>query len=119
MASKAHRDPKVKRRQTVLRHLSRERDEWRCKECGKVSCPRGTECYKYSRFFRKIRMYYGAEDEKVPEEFEQWKQEFCRGGRRCVLRMHHVVQLGKGGPDGLDNVVTLCEECESKIEHES
>lgn len=118
--SRAHRDKGIIKKQGPLRHLSRQRDKWRCQGCQAVSCPRGQECYYWSRFQRRMREFYGGiEKEETPQEFLQWKEEFCGGGIRCVLRMHHKVQLSHGGQDRMNNVVTLCERCESKIIHDS
>jgi 5-methylcytosine-specific restriction endonuclease McrA len=67
-----------------------------------------------------MREFYGGTDkEEISQEFVKWKQDFCEIGTKCILRMHHKVQLSHGGKDSISNVITLCEKCESRILHDS
>jgi 5-methylcytosine-specific restriction endonuclease McrA len=69
-----------------------------------------------------VSEWYGKADRDADLRLECIKRDqgVCQICRRPKVNLiaHHVIPLGKGGEDSLDNLVTICKDCEREYYRE-
>jgi len=79
--------------------------------------PRRTEgtCTSYERSPKVVSFFLGIADGSC--ELCGEPAPFLRTNGELFLEVHHVIPLGEGGPDTVENAVALCPDCHRECHH--
>jgi len=94
-----------------------------CRTCATPTTNQGQRCNtckpKHTHTHNQAHAYYSSNEWRALRQMcrqRDYNQCVCCAASSVRLMAHHIIPRKRGGPDSLDNLVTLCHRCHSKIE---